>query len=285
MYKRQTQPSPQTTARRSTTTTTGPNADEQAGAATPDAPLTQTFTTNANLLVPGNGTSGAQEPTTTTTAPAQAKAEADGTSRMIWMIIAALAAVAVLVALLTWRYWLLTRPNLHLDDPDDGGDYGPPGGYGARGGAVPPASAAGGTVPAPRGGRQGKPRRAPAEPDDRGRRRSGGGDPFWDDPGDLPPGPGAPGRSFAAPGATPPPGSGAGRPPGGSGQGRPRRSGGGQAPPGGRRGGPPPGGGRRSGPAPGEARRGAPPGRQQPPRPRRGEGPGDPDMWSKQPRW
>ncbi|MDD9369869.1 MAG: hypothetical protein PV358_07145, partial [Acidimicrobiales bacterium] len=78
---------------------------------------TATFVTVANLLVPGNGLDGAQA-TTTTTAPPASAGSADDESRMIWMIIAALAGVGLLVALLTWRYWLLTRPGLDLDDDE-----------------------------------------------------------------------------------------------------------------------------------------------------------------------
>ncbi|MGH9113352.1 MAG: hypothetical protein ACRDZN_13820, partial [Acidimicrobiales bacterium] len=80
-----------------------------------------TFTTVANLLIPGDGTEGAQRATTTTTAPAEEGSSADDENRLIWMIIAGLGGVAVLVALLTWRYWLLTRPGLDLDDDFDAG--------------------------------------------------------------------------------------------------------------------------------------------------------------------
>ncbi|HEX2563929.1 MAG TPA: hypothetical protein VHK25_08440, partial [Acidimicrobiales bacterium] len=69
-----------------------------------------TFTTVANLLVPGDGTDGAQATTTTTAPQPDEGSSADDENRLIWMIIAGLAAVAVLVAVLTWRYWLLTRP-------------------------------------------------------------------------------------------------------------------------------------------------------------------------------
>lgn len=41
---------------------------------------------------------------------------------MLWLIIAGLAAVALLAALLTWRYWLLTRPGLDLEAEDESAD-------------------------------------------------------------------------------------------------------------------------------------------------------------------
>jgi hypothetical protein len=85
--------------------------------------------TSANLLVEGDGTSGAQATTTTSTPDEGGSSTADDRRRLIWMIIAGLGAVALLVALLTWRYWLLTRPGLDLgedDDPDGPGPSGPP---------------------------------------------------------------------------------------------------------------------------------------------------------------
>src|SRR5512138_182512 len=76
-----------------------------------------TFTTIHNLLVPGNGIDENAQATTTTTAQL-ASGSADDESRTIWMIIVALGVVGVLVAVLTWRYWLLTRPDLDLDDEE-----------------------------------------------------------------------------------------------------------------------------------------------------------------------
>jgi cobalamin biosynthesis Mg chelatase CobN len=68
-------------------------------------------TTSSNLLVPGDGTEGAQSTTTTTTRPAST-VEDGGTSdaTLIALVIAGLVAVALLVAFLTWRYWVATRP-------------------------------------------------------------------------------------------------------------------------------------------------------------------------------
>ncbi|HMG43855.1 MAG TPA: hypothetical protein VK611_21160 [Acidimicrobiales bacterium] len=101
-------------------------------------PTTGPLVTTLNLLKRGNGVPGSE----TAQAPTEEEVEATGASdedRVIWMIIAGLGAVALLVALLTWRYWLLTRPGLDLsdDDPDDGGGY--DGGGGFYGGPPPPA--------------------------------------------------------------------------------------------------------------------------------------------------
>jgi hypothetical protein len=185
---------------------------------------------------------------------------ADEESRRIWMIIAGLAGVGVLVALLTWRYWLLTRPGLDLDEPGDaygpGADLDPYGGQPAREGysaMPPPGRPRKGGPPA-----GAKPRRSPGPAQGEhspGRRRSPrGADPFWDDPGTMGPGGAVTGR---------PPSRGPGPSPGGPG-------------------GPPPGArqGARRGPAPnsGQGGRRRPPAQGGPPP--SGWGPAeDVDMW------
>jgi hypothetical protein len=181
------------------------------------------------------------------------------------MIIAALAGVGLLVALLTWRYWLLTRPGIRFDDDDDDDLAG----TSARPGGRPPADRYTGTAAVPDARRA----RPPGQPG-RGRRAEGR-DPFWDEPVDG--GPGGGSRSLGPPGvggAVGAPGPDQGR----RGRGpadparRPRR-GDAAPPPGGagrRRtsGGPPPGGGQASD---GRRRRGADAGRGVPPaEPRRG---------------
>jgi hypothetical protein len=146
------------------------------------------------------------------------------------MIIAGLAAVAVIVAVLTWRYWLLTRPGLVLEGED--ADDARRGGTGLGHGDAPSGQRS------PPGGR-------------------GGNDPFWDQPRD-------PRRAFVGPpdagGApSPPPASGAPLPrrqdagAGSEGAGRRRGGPGGLGGPG-RPGGPPAQGG-----AGGQGGRGGPP--------------------------
>jgi outer membrane biosynthesis protein TonB len=70
---------------------------------------TVTVTTLRDVLVPGDGTEGAE--TTTTTEP-QLAAEGGGISdeTLILVIVAGLTLVAVVTGLLTWRYWDATRP-------------------------------------------------------------------------------------------------------------------------------------------------------------------------------
>src|SRR5215207_754025 len=93
----------------------GSDDHEVAAVETVDAEVAEgvTFTTVANLLIPGDGIEGAQQATTTTAPAGEGGGGADD-NRLIWMIIAGLGGVALLVALLTWRYWLLTRPGLDL---------------------------------------------------------------------------------------------------------------------------------------------------------------------------
>jgi hypothetical protein len=164
-------------------------------------PTVGPLVTTINLLRQGNGQPGSEE---VAQAPPQDETVEAGSAsdedRVIWMIIVGLAAVALLVALLTWRYWLLTRPGLDLsdDDPDDGSDGGGGGGHfggppspqdpyataGARRSSdvnpmttgMPPAPSAGWQDP-PRQGRgpEGPPRNDPYPPGGGGDRRPGRG--------------------------------------------------------------------------------------------------------------
>jgi hypothetical protein len=214
-----------------------------------------TFTTVNNLLVPGDGTEGAQATTTTTAPQPDEGSSADDENRLIWMIIAGLAAVAVIVAVLTWRYWLLTRPGLVLEGEEADDDV-RRAGTGAGYGDVPSGQRS------PPGG------------------RGGNDDAFWDEPRD-------PRRAFVGPPdaggvPTPPPGSGAplpGRQDPGAGRGGARRRPGPGAPggPGGpaRQGGPVEQGGRRGPPSSRSAWPGAP-GQGDPKRRRRNPGAGPP---------
>ncbi|HEX8804945.1 MAG TPA: hypothetical protein VF743_12155, partial [Acidimicrobiales bacterium] len=121
-------PPPPTEAPTSTADDEGDVDEEVAAADVPVTEAAQSLTVNtvANVLVEGDGTPGA-ESTTTTAAVASGGSGADDESRLIWMVIAGLGGLAVLVAVLTWRYWLLTRPGLDVDDDEAEDDGVPPG--------------------------------------------------------------------------------------------------------------------------------------------------------------
>ncbi len=72
---------------------------------------TVTLTTTSNLL---QGTPGASAPTSSTVAaaatPDTSRKITHTTNWKVWVIVAGLVAVALLMALLTWRYWRNTRP-------------------------------------------------------------------------------------------------------------------------------------------------------------------------------
>ena len=95
-----------TTRRRSTTTA------QDLQTTTSTEPEVTTTTTNA-LLVPGDGTDGAESTTTTsTTVVTVSDSTSSGLSEgtMLWLIVAGLVAIALLIALWTIRFWRATRP-------------------------------------------------------------------------------------------------------------------------------------------------------------------------------
>jgi hypothetical protein len=94
--------SPPTTARRVPTT---------AAPVTTATLSATTVTTHQDLLVPGDGTAGAES--TTTTSPTGAQGGGPGgpsDGALLALITGGLVVLAGLVAVLTWRYWVATRP-------------------------------------------------------------------------------------------------------------------------------------------------------------------------------
>ena len=91
-----------------TTTTRGRSREE------PERPVettsaTVTITTLRDVLVPGDGTEGAES--TTTTEPQLAAADSGlSDETLILIVVGGLTLVAVVIGLLTWRYWDATRP-------------------------------------------------------------------------------------------------------------------------------------------------------------------------------
>lgn len=103
-----TEDSPTTT--RATATTRAP-ATTQAEEEEPSPTSTVTPTTVSNVLVPGDGTEGSESTTTTeVTATTVSSGPSDGT--LILLVIIGLVLIAGVVATLTWRYWVVTRPPL-----------------------------------------------------------------------------------------------------------------------------------------------------------------------------
>jgi hypothetical protein len=68
--------------------------------------------TSVNVLVPGDGTEGAESTTTTTVVPTTVSNDGTSDGALLALIIGGLVALAVLVGILTWRYWVATRPPL-----------------------------------------------------------------------------------------------------------------------------------------------------------------------------
>jgi hypothetical protein len=72
---------------------------------------TLTVTTLRNILIPGDGTEGAESTTTTEKALASGT---DGLSdeTLILLVVGGLGLVTAVVGVLTWRYWHATRPTV-----------------------------------------------------------------------------------------------------------------------------------------------------------------------------
>jgi cobalamin biosynthesis Mg chelatase CobN len=99
-----------TTTTQRTTTTTRPSATTASTAATTTT-ATVTPSTAVDLLVPGDGTEGAESTTTTEAIAATGDGgPSDGT--LIALVIVGLVLIAGVVSVLTWRYWVATRPPL-----------------------------------------------------------------------------------------------------------------------------------------------------------------------------
>lgn len=101
------------TTARQTTTTARQTTTTRAQATT--TTTVETVTTANNVLVPGDGTEGAQSTTTTTATTATVSDDGPSDATLITLVIAGLLLIALVVAVLTWRYWVATRPPL-LED-------------------------------------------------------------------------------------------------------------------------------------------------------------------------
>lgn len=68
--------------------------------------------TSLNVLVPGDGTEGAESTTTTTQTPTTISNDGTSDGALLALIVGGLLVLAVAVSILTWRYWAATRPPL-----------------------------------------------------------------------------------------------------------------------------------------------------------------------------
>ncbi|HJR25708.1 MAG TPA: hypothetical protein VJ804_09555 [Acidimicrobiales bacterium] len=99
------------------TTTTEDDVDDTdttEGTVEPEELVTEpsvTVSTLRNVLIPGDGTEGAENTTTTSKTLASGT---DGLSdeTLILLVVGGLGMVAAVVGLLTWRYWTATRPTV-----------------------------------------------------------------------------------------------------------------------------------------------------------------------------
>jgi hypothetical protein len=79
----------------------------------PSATETETASETPAMLIRGDGREGSESTTTTIPMePIAADSEGPSDESLIRLIIAGLVLVALLVAVLTWRYWVATRPEL-----------------------------------------------------------------------------------------------------------------------------------------------------------------------------
>ncbi len=115
-----------TTVVQTTTTFLQPTTTFQQTPTTEEVVATTTSTsldvsTSQNVLVPGDGTEGAESTTTTTSVPATIADDQADVGPLLALIVGGLVLLAVAVGILTWRYWAATRPPLL---PAVGSDHG-----------------------------------------------------------------------------------------------------------------------------------------------------------------
>lgn len=106
-----------TTVEDTTTTFEQTTTTRRQTATTAEQVVTTTSTsldvaTSQNVLVPGDGTEGAESTTTTTQTPTTISNDGTSDGALLALIVGALLLLAVAVSILTWRYWVATRPPL-----------------------------------------------------------------------------------------------------------------------------------------------------------------------------
>ena len=113
-------PTTTTTTFVQTTTTQGQSATTEEQIVTTTT-TTLDVSTSVDVLVPGDGTEGAESTTTTTLTPTTISNEGTSDGTLLALIVGGLVLLAVVVSILTWRYWAATRPPLA---PTVGSDHG-----------------------------------------------------------------------------------------------------------------------------------------------------------------
>jgi cobalamin biosynthesis Mg chelatase CobN len=121
-----TAPTTTTTIEETTTTFVETTSTRGQTATTQEVVQTTTSTsldvsTSQNVLVPGDGTEGAESTTTTTESPTTISNDDTSDGALLALIVGGLVLLAVVVGILTWRYWVATRPPLK---PAVGSDHG-----------------------------------------------------------------------------------------------------------------------------------------------------------------
>jgi hypothetical protein len=66
--------------------------------------------TSQNVLVPGDGTEGAESTTTTLAVPTTVSNDDTSDAALLALVVGGLVLLAIAVGILTWRYWVATRP-------------------------------------------------------------------------------------------------------------------------------------------------------------------------------